>query len=134
VKEQEHWMNFSSMAMDRLQPWNKTMTVHIGKASYGWVFLFHGRISTPFDSRASWFKWLTENNVRIVNEEGDECSVETLFEDIENYWSPNTKRKNDRDFKNKQHMDYCLDNGYTSELKYGFTDNEGYPISMNTFS
>jgi hypothetical protein len=136
VKEQENWINLSSMSLDRLHPWNKTMVAHLGKASYGWVFLFHGCQGTQFNSKANWFKWLTENNVRIVDEEGDVEDLEVLFRDIETYWSPYTTFLDDHghERKNKHHIEYCVKSGYTNELRYSFNDPEGYPISMNTFS
>jgi hypothetical protein len=79
-----------------------------------------------FNSKAGWQKWLTDNNVRIVDEYGGEVDTENLFECIELYYSPNGK--------NKQHLDQCISSGNTSEIYYCYDDDDGYPISMNKFS
>lgn len=122
VEEQKSWANITTMSLCAFRPWEKTMVMHIGKASYGFVFLFHGNKDTQFNSKACWLKWLTDNNVRIVDEYGGVVDIENLFECIEAYYNPNNT------------YPPGITNSNTDEIKYCYIDDEGYPISMNKFS
>jgi hypothetical protein len=126
VDEQKSWANITTMSLCPFRPWEKSMVMHIGKASDGWVFLFHGHQDTPFNSKAGWQKWLTDNNVRIVDEYGGVVEIENLFTCIELYYSPNGK--------NKQYLGHRITNGNTSEIYYCYNDDDGYTITMNKFS
>lgn len=69
----------------------KTEDVHVGKRSGGWTFAFNGR---EFKTLNEWRERLNTMavNERLVNEYGDEVTVDEfweLVEDTKKPWGPN---------------------------------------------
>jgi len=66
---------------------NKKERLHIGKASFGWRFLFQGHVDYENDkciiSSDSWLKEMAKDGNDIINEEDKIISIGDFFKMIE---------------------------------------------------
>jgi hypothetical protein len=97
--------------------------VHIGKSSYGWTFTFHA-IKDLYDvedivSYKDWLKFLSKENVKIVDEYGKECSLDDFKKIVEAK----------RDCK-LNHAKECAGSRYD----HSFLDEDGNSFSEGEFS
>jgi hypothetical protein len=58
-------------------------SLHIGKKSAGWRFVFHGYRSRDLMSRLQWQEFLTEGSGQIQDEDGHFISVDDFLQKVE---------------------------------------------------
>lgn len=96
---------------------------HIGKASSGWSFSFHGYRHMRLVSWAAWKEYLKDR--QIHNEYGEEVPYEEFVEMVEGYKSP----KANKFHHNEEGRKF---NWFNPE--YDWDDPEGYSFSEREFS
>ena len=140
VMSQEDWITTKHFALDKSEPWDKTLCIHIGKISGGWEFHLHGRrdlTNNPFNSWQSWKKFLIENCELVVDEYGELQAVEDFIAEIEEYWAPGCKWQGNGELL-KSHYDYVFNDSnkmlYGSYLRTIYKDDDGYTLTSVEFS
>jgi len=115
--------------------------VHIGKKSYGWEFSFAA--AEGVKSYEDWKKFiLGKKNIKIIDEDGDEVSIEDFFEIVEssrNEYRLGSPPHNDDQslMKPKNHHDYVMSEPAYSYLRYDpryWKDSEGWSFYEGDFS
>ena len=91
--------------------------IHIGKSSAGWTFSFH--VTDEIKSYKDWIKYLSRDNIKIVDEYNSVYSLEE-FEDLVE------SKKNEE----HNHTKACMKSGYENS----YLDEEGHSMTKEDFS
>jgi hypothetical protein len=102
---------------------------HIGKASWGWAFSFHGY---PWDNLKSWRQWREYlKNETIVDEYGMVIPYDEFVDMVEGFKAPGYVREDGH--VNLQHNVEGRKEGYFNS-EYDWDDEDGYSFSSREFS
>jgi len=103
---------------------------HIGKASYGWSFGFHGIKEEGLVSWDAWKKYL--HGKHIVNEYDDEVDYNWFVDYVEYEKSPEYVNSSGK--RNASHYDYLKESIWSSRSNEDWVDDAGYTFSLGEFS
>lgn len=113
----------------------RVRAIHIGKKSWGWAFHFHGHQSSKwFNSPSTWFKFLRDFQVTIVDEYGTVIPLSELSDIVFKWGHPDFIPNDDiPEQTNLDHIDYCLKNERFFTMDKAFKS-EGYSFTTTYFS
>lgn len=127
------------LEVDKCECCQRSEKIHIGKKSYGWVFMFRGyyKYETPLDIHLnSWYEWkkyLLTAAARILNEYDEYVPLDEFIDIVEE--SKNSVISTiDGILQHrtpKNHYWYCQKNH--PEIKDVILD-DGYPVTFGEFS
>lgn len=105
-------------------------TIHIGKSSYGWVFMFRAHEDIPLLSWKQWKEYLKGS--KIQDEYGAPVDYEWFVKFVENEKSPNYVL--DNGFKNRRTPNPSDEDQDPSFDLPVWVDDEGYLVNFVEFS